>query len=103
MANFVRLKDNIIEINPILDDEQISICFGDLPRSHNLEEICDYWYFYSMFDNEYQVKPIKEYSVQVMKTGLEMNYIKDIKLLIRTDKDLIGVAEMTSEGDIKQL
>lgn len=73
-------------------------------QADTIEELCDYWDFYDLVDNSYEIRPIDIYSVYIMKRSLlEEKSASDIKLAIRTDKGLIFVAKMNDKGELELL
>ena len=83
---FVRFNND----NEVYGCEELDI----ITQADTIEELSDYWDFYSSIYNKYQIKEIWLYTITQIKNMLEEKYIRDVKLAIRTDKGLIYVAKM---------
>lgn len=92
---YIRTKDNIIEVNPTLTDEQIDISQGkNTPRADTIEKLCDeYVRVYKTMNNRSMICD-KELAISSSKRHKHF----DVYGAIWTSKGLIYVAKMNEKG-----
>lgn len=102
---YIRTKNEIIEVNPTLTDEQIDIAEGkNTPRADTIEELCDEAV---IVDN--RPPKTKRLLDNFEKAFMFKNHCRirneDIIIYgaIWTDKGLIYVAEMNDKGELELL
>lgn len=98
---YIRTKDG-----RIIDATKEKVSLGYIPKqADTIEELCDYWDFYDVINEEYSVKSLSlhGYRIGYMREMLKRNAIKNVKLVIRTDKGLIYVAKMNKKGELELL